>query len=69
MTGALAVRIVIEKGRAVGVEYVRDGRIEMARAEREVILSGGAINSPQLLQLSGIGDPDHLRPLGIPLRA
>jgi 4-pyridoxate dehydrogenase len=64
-TGALANRIVIEAGRAVGVEYVRGGETRIARAEREVILAGGVINSPQLLMLSGIGDPEELTAHGI----
>src|ERR1700691_5627844 len=55
----------MESGCAVGVEYLRKGRKETLRVDREVILAGGAINSPQLLQLSGIGDGDHLRALGI----
>src|SRR5207302_4398044 len=59
-TGALATRIILENRRAVGVAYARDGAVESARAEREVILSGGVINSPQLLMLSGIGDPECL---------
>jgi 4-pyridoxate dehydrogenase len=62
---ALATRIVIEGGRAVGVEYARGGTTTIARAEREVILAGGVINSPQLLMLSGIGDPDALGAHGI----
>ncbi|MBV9970538.1 MAG: choline dehydrogenase [Xanthobacteraceae bacterium] len=62
---ALTTRVVIEGGRAVGVEYVRGGRVMTARANREVVLCGGVINSPQLLMLSGIGDPDALRALGI----
>jgi choline dehydrogenase/4-pyridoxate dehydrogenase len=64
-TGALANRVVLEGDRAVGVEYVRGGEARIARAEREVILSGGVINSPQLLMLSGIGDPDQLTAHGI----
>jgi choline dehydrogenase len=64
-TGALTTRILVEKGRAVGVEYVRNGKLEQARVEREVILSGGAYNSPQILMLSGIGPADHLREVGI----
>jgi choline dehydrogenase/4-pyridoxate dehydrogenase len=63
--GALATRIRCEGGRAVGVEYRRRGEVETARAEREVIVAGGVINSPQLLMLSGIGDPDQLRRHGI----
>jgi choline dehydrogenase len=65
LTGALARRIVIEGGRATGVDYVRDGQVHVARARREVILSGGAINTPQLLMLSGIGPAAELRNLGI----
>ncbi|HEY1300292.1 MAG TPA: choline dehydrogenase [Stellaceae bacterium] len=64
-TGALAHRVVLDRGRAVGVEYVRGGSMARARAEREVILSGGVVNSPQLLMLSGIGDPDRLAEHGI----
>jgi len=65
-TLALTTRIVFEDRRAVGVEYARPGRrgTETARAG-EVILCGGAINSPQLLQLSGVGAADELRALGI----
>jgi choline dehydrogenase len=60
-------RIVIERGRAAGVEFRRRGRLETVRAGREVILSGGAINSPQLLMLSGIGPADEIRRHGIPV--
>ncbi len=69
VTGALVSKVIVEKGRAVGVEYVQSGRKRQLMAGSEVILSGGAINSPQLLQLSGIGDPDHLRGLGIDVAA
>ena len=54
-TGALTTRLLIEKGRAVGIEYTRGGQLSRVHAEREVILSGGSYNSPQLLMLSGIG--------------
>jgi len=64
-TKALASRILFEGKRAVGVEYTSRGKTSQVRARREVILSGGAINSPQLLMLSGIGDPAQLKPLGI----
>ena len=57
--------MLIENGRAVGVEYVREGQRSEVRARREVLLSGGAINSPQLLMLSGIGDPTQLAEFGI----
>jgi choline dehydrogenase/4-pyridoxate dehydrogenase len=62
---AHVTRLLIEKNRAVGVEYVRNGQREEVRAQREVLLAGGAINSPQLLMLSGIGDPKHLADVGI----
>ncbi len=65
LTGAFATRVVVEGGRAVGVAYVREGREHVARAGAEVVLSGGAVNSPQLLMLSGIGPADHLREHGI----
>lgn len=65
LTGAQVSRIVIEGGRAVGVEYVTGGRSEKIRASREVILTAGAFMSPQLLLLSGIGPADHLRAHGI----
>jgi choline dehydrogenase len=65
LTGAHATRIIFERKRAVGVAYVKDGKEEKVWASCEVILSGGALNSPQLLMLSGIGDGDHLREHGI----
>jgi choline dehydrogenase len=64
-TDALALRIVVEKGRAVGVAYRRGGATHVARAVREVIVSAGAIGSPHLLLLSGIGPADDLRAKGI----
>jgi choline dehydrogenase len=60
----LVTRVLFEGNRAVGVEFSKAGGFERAYG-REVILCGGAINSPQLLQLSGVGDPDHLRSLGV----
>jgi choline dehydrogenase len=82
VTGALVTKILIDdggsgsdsggsqagSGRAVGVAYRRGGTIVDARAAREVILSGGAFNSPQLLMLSGIGPADELRAHGIAVR-
>lgn len=63
---ALAHRVVMEGTKAVGIEYSTGGNsTTVARAEREVILSGGVINSPQLLMLSGIGDADRLKEHGI----
>ncbi len=67
VTHALASRILIEGRRAVGVAYRRGGGEHRATARREVILSGGPINSPQLLLLSGIGAADDLSALGIPV--
>ncbi|PPC77072.1 choline dehydrogenase [Pokkaliibacter plantistimulans] len=63
--GAHVTRILFEGQRAVGVEYIQDGQTVQVRAEREVILSGGAINSPQTLLLSGVGPADELQALGI----
>src|SRR5579862_6678434 len=66
---ALATRVLIERGRAIGIEYVKEGVRHSVRAEREVILSGGTINTPQLLMLSGIGDPSMLANHGIEVQA
>jgi choline dehydrogenase len=68
-TRAQATRLLFEDARAVGVEYLEDGKAEMVYVDREVILSGGAINSPQLLLLSGIGPADDLEALRIPVVA
>ena len=62
-------RIQFDGLRARGVDYVQDGRNRVARADREIILSGGAINSPQVLQLSGIGDPEVLAANDIAVKA
>lgn len=65
-TGASVRRVLFEGTRAVGVEYDdADGRRQTVRAAREVVLCAGAVNTPQLLMLSGIGDPAELRELGI----
>ena len=64
---ALATRILFEGKRATGVEYVRNGAACSARAGREVIVSGGSVNSPQLLQLSGIGPGRLLQKFGVPV--
>ncbi len=66
-TGALTQRIVFEGKRAVGVEYRQSGRVIMVGASREVILSAGAFQSPQLLMLSGIGDAAELQKHDIPV--
>jgi 4-pyridoxate dehydrogenase len=62
---ALATRVLLERGRAVGIEYLKDGVRHSVRAEKEVILCGGTINTPQLLMLSGVGDPSVLATHGI----
>jgi len=65
ITGAHVMRVIIEDGRAVGVEYRRGGEVTTLRCRAEVILSGGAINSPQLLQLSGVGPGALLQGHGV----
>ncbi|WP_170340191.1 choline dehydrogenase [Ruegeria arenilitoris] len=61
----LATRVVIEEGRATGVELIRGGRTQIVRARREVVLAASSINSPKLLMLSGIGPAAHLAEHGI----
>jgi choline dehydrogenase/4-pyridoxate dehydrogenase len=68
IVGALATRVVFDGTRAVGVEYQKGAVRKIARAECEVLLCGGVINSPQLLMLSGIGPPSELRSHGIEVR-
>jgi 4-pyridoxate dehydrogenase len=63
--GVMATRILFDGRRAIGVEYLKGGELLTVRAERELILAGGVINSSHLLMLSGIGDPDELRAQGI----
>lgn len=65
----LTTKVIFDKDRAIGIEYVENGQVKKAYANKEVILSGGAINSPQLLMLSGVGNADHLRKLDIPVVA
>jgi choline dehydrogenase len=62
---ARVTRLLLERGRVVGVEYLQDGRVEQVRATREVVLCAGAIDSPRLLMLSGIGPAGQLRASGI----
>ncbi|MBP6546718.1 MAG: GMC family oxidoreductase N-terminal domain-containing protein [Phenylobacterium sp.] len=64
-TRALTTKVIFEGRKAVGIEYIQDGVRKIAKARREVILAGGAINSPQLLQLSGVGPGELLRDHGI----
>jgi len=68
VTDARTHRVLIENGRAVGVEYALAGEVKTALADAEVILCAGAVQSPQILQLSGIGDPEALHPHGIEVK-
>lgn len=65
--GALVLRVLVEGGRAVGVEVLLDGEVSTLRAEGEVVLSAGTYLTPQLLMLSGIGPGEHLSELGVPV--
>ena len=67
ITEAEATRILFDGTRASGVEYVKDGQTHTVRADREIIVSGGAFLSPKLLMLSGIGPADTLRQHGLPV--
>ncbi len=67
VTGALTEKILFEGRRATGAAYRLEGRLCTATAAREVILCGGAVNSPQLLMLSGIGPEQHIREFGVPV--
>ena len=69
LTGVQVHGVEIEAGRAVGVRYGRGGVARIARAQREVLLCAGAVNSPQLLMLSGLGPADQLQALGLPVHA
>ena len=65
ITHALVTRVIVEKGRATGIEYVSGSTGHRLLARHEIILCGGALNSPHLLMLSGVGPAAHLRDLGI----
>ena len=65
ITDALVHRVIFQGTRAVGVEFARAGVVQRVEARREVILSAGAIGSPHILQLSGVGDPEHLGRIGV----
>jgi len=68
-TKALVSRVIIEHGRAVGVEWISNGQLHSARASSEVVLSAGSLQSPQILQLSGIGPAELLKGHGIKVEA
>lgn len=65
LTEAMASRVLLEGTTATGVEFIHNNKKLQVKASREVILSGGTINSPQLLELSGIGDPEVLKAAGV----
>ena len=67
-TGCLVTRVLFEGDKAVGVEYVQNGKVKEARAGKEVILSAGAVQSPKLLMLSGIGPEAELKKHGITVK-
>ena len=64
---SLVVKVIIKDGKAVGIEYERNGKKMVALAAKEVILCGGSINTPQLLMLSGVGPSEHLNDHNIPV--
>lgn len=66
-TEAQAMKILFRGKKAAGIQYRQHGKIKILNVNREVILCAGALQSPQLLQLSGVGNPVHLNPLGIPM--
>ncbi len=68
-TGAQVTRLLFDNGKTVGAEFVQNGKAEQSRFNREIILSGGAINSPQILMLSGVGPSEHLNAMDIPVVA
>jgi choline dehydrogenase len=68
ITGALVTGLTFDGARVTGVTYTRQGKKQTVSAGREVVLSGGSVNSPQLLQLAGIGPAEHLRSVGIDVR-
>jgi choline dehydrogenase len=65
LTGAETTRLILENGRATGVEYLRDGQLSKAYADRDIVLSAGVVNSPKALLLSGIGPADELKQVGV----
>ncbi|HUK61084.1 MAG TPA: GMC family oxidoreductase N-terminal domain-containing protein [Stellaceae bacterium] len=65
---ALVRGVLFDGTRAIGLEYEKGGRRERVEVDREVILSAGAVGTPHLLQLSGVGDPEHLKKIGVPVR-
>ncbi len=67
LTGARTTRLCLEAKRVTGVEFIREGQIHVARAQREVVMAAGAIGTPQILQASGVGPASVLGPLGIAL--
>ncbi len=69
ITDAQTEKVLLDDGRAAGIRIKRNGEMQTLRARKEVVLSAGAIGSPQILMLSGIGDPDELQPHGIKVQS
>ena len=67
LTGALVDKIIFENQKAVGVQFTHQGQTKIIRVKKDIVLSAGSINSPTILQRSGIGNGDHLKRLGIPV--
>jgi choline dehydrogenase-like flavoprotein len=65
LCGATVANIVLDGDKATGVKFIRDGQEHTVNAKKEVIVAGGAIHSPAILELSGIGDPEVLRKAGV----
>lgn len=68
LTDTLVTEVILDGKTATGLRMVKKGLLGRINARREVILAGGVINTPQLLQISGIGDPEHLRSIGVAVR-
>ncbi len=68
ITNALVHRVLLDGKRATGIEFSRGGTVETIEATREILLSAGAVGSPHILQLSGVGAPDHLGNIGVPIK-
>lgn len=69
VTGVVCTRVLFEDSKAIGVEYLAGKEVKTVEARKEVILAGGAVNTPQLLMLSGIGDENELKKHGINVRS
>jgi choline dehydrogenase len=68
ITNALVHRVLLDGKRATGIEFSRSGTVEKVEATREILLSAGAVGSSHILQLSGVGAPEHLGNIGVPIK-